>query len=169
MASARTPTTSAFSSTWKFGLWFGAEAEIRFQAAKTACRRLFGVVSYPLRRLRLDVLISSSRESGSHLRLRHTKAHKMSINLETEELEERIGKVTAPSTRDAKPHERARLALAAGFSLTYLLIMLLMASYSIFWDYDQQTLAAISSAILSPLGALVGGIIGFYFGTKKGE
>ena len=83
------------------------------------------------------------------------------------EVEGRIHSLPVPSTREAKYADRARLGLAIGFSATYLAILLMMAAYCIFGDCSPQKLAAVSSALLAPLGALVGGIVGFYFGAKK--
>ena len=86
---------------------------------------------------------------------------------------ERVEKPANPVFRNAQPHQEwTRLYLAVGFSAFYLLLItgLVIHTLSVPWGQDvQQRLTAIAAALLSPLGALVGGIIGFYFGAKSGS
>jgi hypothetical protein len=86
---------------------------------------------------------------------------------------DRIEKPPVPVRRDAQPHlEWTRLYLAVGFSAFYLLLIpaLVIHTLTVTWAQDvQQRLTAIAATLLSPLGALVGGIIGFYFGSKSGS
>ena len=85
-------------------------------------------------------------------------------NAATQEL--RIDAPGGPGLRAVPTQEWARFGLAVGFSSAYILIVIGLTVCSL-WSFDERKVSTISAAIISPLGALVGGIVGFYFGTKK--
>lgn len=84
---------------------------------------------------------------------------------------ERVERPPRPDLIDTRPHpEWTRLALAVGFSTVYLSLVAVMVIHTLIvtWDQSvQERLSTVAAALLSPLGTLVGGIIGFYFGTKR--
>jgi hypothetical protein len=84
-----------------------------------------------------------------------------------DDTDEVVGAPNAPSSKGVYDPDRTRLFLAVGFSATYLAIVLAMSFKVVFGSFDKDMLTNVSSSVLSPLGALLGSIVGFYFASKK--
>jgi membrane protein DedA with SNARE-associated domain len=84
----------------------------------------------------------------------------------TDKDELQIGDQTRPRTKLGSLDDHARFVIAILFSVAYILMVLVLFFHGLM-DFDQQKITAIMAVIVAPLGTLVGGIVGFYFGTKK--
>jgi hypothetical protein len=80
---------------------------------------------------------------------------------------EDVGAPQAPNIKNIMSPDGTRLIIAAIFTITYVTVIIMLIAQSVFGVFDKDKLIAISSSLLSPLGALVGSIMGFYFGSKQ--
>ena len=81
--------------------------------------------------------------------------------------DEDVGAPQAPTSKTIISPDVTRLIIASIFTMTYVLVIILLVGQSIWGSFDKDRLTLLSSSLLSPLGALVGSIMGFYFGSKK--
>lgn len=84
-------------------------------------------------------------------------------------IREPIQDPSSPKLRGAKLRESMRGWLAIGFSASYVVVAMASAYFILFSDGDEKRVTTLFSTVMPTFGALVGTIIGFYFGESKGE